>query len=151
LLKNCIYELSYLAKSRKIILKSNIPEKIYVEIDNSRFSQVIFNIITNAIKNTPPKGLVFIRLTEYQNHVDIIVKDTGIGITKEEKERLFQKFGKIERYGKGYNLDIEGVGLGLFISKGILDLHGGEILVESEGRNRGSTFIIRLFKKNITR
>jgi signal transduction histidine kinase len=75
------------------------------------------------------------------------VKDTGIGITNKEKEILFEKFGKIERYGMDLGVDIEGSGLGLYISKEIIELHGGVILVESEGRNRGSIFTVRLYKK----
>lgn len=74
------------------------------------------------------------------------MKDTGVGLTDKEKERIFQKFGKIERYGKDLGVDIEGVGLGLYISKEIVELHGGKILVESKGRNEGATFAIRLFK-----
>ncbi len=76
--------------------------------------------------------------------VDIKITDTGIGFTKEEKEKLFNKFGKIERFGKGLDVDIEGPGLGLYIANEIIKLHKGEILLHSEGRNRGSTFIIRL-------
>ncbi len=69
-----------------------------------------------------------------------------MGITPKEKELLFEKFGKIERYAMDLGVDIEGSGLGLYISKEIVELHGGQILVESEGRNRGSRFIIRLSK-----
>ena len=148
IVNNCIDELSYIAKSRNIFLESEILEEIYLDIDRLRIGQVIINIISNAIKNTPPKGLVIIRLTENQKYIDISVKDTGVGITDKEKKKLFQKFGKIERYGMGLDLDIEGVGLGLFISKEIIELHGGQILVESEGRNKGCEFIIRLFKNN---
>ena len=75
------------------------------------------------------------------------MKDTGVGITEKEKEMLFQKFGKIERYGMNLKVDIEGSGLGLYISKEIVHLHGGKILIESEGRNKGTNVIIRLFKK----
>lgn len=74
------------------------------------------------------------------------MRDNGVGLTQKEKERLFEKFGKIERYGMDLDVDIEGCGLGLYISKEIAELHGGQILVESEGRNKGATFTIRLFK-----
>lgn len=62
-------------------------------------------------------------------------------------DKLFKKFGKIERYGQNMEVDMEGSGLGLYISKQIIDLHGGSIWVESEGRNKGSKFVIRLYKK----
>ncbi|MFX1568080.1 MAG: ATP-binding protein, partial [Promethearchaeota archaeon] len=58
--------------------------------------------------------------------------------------RIFQKFGKIERYGKDYDVDIEGPGLGLYLAKQIIEMHKGEIKVESEGLNKGATFIIEL-------
>jgi signal transduction histidine kinase len=58
--------------------------------------------------------------------------------------RLFQQFGKIERYGQGMDIIPEGSGFGLFISKKIIELHGGDIWVESDGRNKGSTFYISL-------
>ena len=109
-------------------------------------SSNIVNIISNAIKNTPPHGKVFVKLNETIDYLDIIIQDTGVGITKEEEKILFQKFGKIERYGMNLDVDIEGVGLGLYISKEIVELHGGRILVESEGRNKGSIFTIRLNK-----
>ena len=146
IVNDCIEELSYIAKSRNIILESEVLEEIYLEIDRLRLGQVIINIISNAIKNTPPNGSVFIHLTENQKYIDISVKDTGVGITDKEKKKLFQKFGKIERYGMGLELDIEGAGLGLYISKEIIELHGGQIIVESEGRKKGSNFIIRLLK-----
>ena len=69
------------------------------------------------------------------------------GLTINEQEKLFQKFGKIERYGLNMDVDIECSGLGLYISKEIVELHGGQILVESEGRDKGSLFTIRLIKK----
>ena len=74
----------------------------------------------------------------------ISIHDNGIGITYEEKKRLFSQFGKIERYGQGLDIISDGSGLGLFISKKIIELHGGKISVKSRGRNKGSTFSFAL-------
>ncbi len=147
IIQDCIKELKYQADSREITIMDDLPTDSYFTIDKHRFTQVIVNIISNAIKNTPPHGKVFVKLSETIYYLDIIIQDTGVGITKEEENLLFQKFGKIERYGMNLDVDIEGVGLGLYISKEIVELHGGRILFESEGRNKGSTFTIRLNKK----
>ena len=119
---------------------------VYFKLDKHRFEQVFINILSNAIKNTPPHGQIFVILNETQDQIDVIIKDTGVGLTEDEKTKIFQKFGKIERYGMDLDVDIEGAGLGLYISREIVKLHGGEILVESEGRNKGCTFIVRLYK-----
>jgi len=146
ILNECIRDIKFIADNRKISLIENFPEVVYFDLDRLRFVEALINILSNAIKNTPPSGTVFISINETKDLIDISIKDTGIGITTEEKKILFQKFGKIERYGMNLDIDIEGVGIGLYISKEIVELHGGEILVESEGRNKGSTFIIRLKK-----
>ena len=74
----------------------------------------------------------------------ISIKDNGIGFTRQEKDNIFKKFGKVERYGKGMNIFSEGFGLGLYISKKIVKLHDGNISVGSKGRNKGSTFYFSL-------
>ncbi|GAG76819.1 unnamed protein product, partial [marine sediment metagenome] len=63
---------------------------------------------------------------------------------QKEIKQLFTQFGKIERYGQGWDVGIEGTGLGLYISKELMTLHDGKIWVESEGRNKGSTFFFSL-------
>jgi PAS domain S-box-containing protein len=146
IVKNCINENRYLASKRNIILELNLPEVVNIEIDKIRIEQVITNLLSNAIKNTPKKGIIRIKLEGKGNSVYFTIKDKGIGLTEKEMEKLFTKFGKIERYGQKMDIDIEGSGLGLFISKEIVDLHGGHIWVESAGRNEGSTFYIKLFK-----
>jgi signal transduction histidine kinase len=78
------------------------------------------------------------------NNANISMKDTGIGLTDEEKSKIFTQFGKIERYGQGFDVISEGSGLGLFISKKIIELHEGSIWVKSDGRNKGSTFCVSL-------
>jgi PAS domain S-box-containing protein len=146
LIRDCVNDMSYLADLRKQSIDINTPYRVNFEVDRLRFRQVITNIISNAIKNSPREGKVFINLSEEDKYIDIQVKDSGIGITEKEQGILFEKFGKIERYGMDLDVDIEGSGLGLYISKEIVELHGGQILVESEGRNKGSTFTVRLYK-----
>jgi len=73
------------------------------------------------------------------------VEDSGIGLTTDEMERIFTRFGKLERYGEGLEyIDIQGSGLGLYISKEIIELHNGHIWADSRGRGKGSTFTIKL-------
>ncbi|MFX1500854.1 MAG: sensor histidine kinase, partial [Promethearchaeota archaeon] len=105
---------------------------------------VINNLITNAIKYTPLNGTIEISSEVNDDFVTIAVHDNGIGIIEKEKERLFSQFGKIERFGQGFDIITEGSGLGLYIAKKVIDLHGGEIWVESDGRNKGSTFYFSL-------
>ncbi|MBY8986337.1 MAG: ATP-binding protein [Candidatus Lokiarchaeota archaeon] len=145
IIKECINEMDYLIESRELILMSDLPNKLEINVDKIRLQQVLTNILSNAIKNTPINGNIFINLFHNPEYTDLQIKDTGIGLTNKEKEMLFEKFGKIERYGKDLGVDIEGSGLGLFISKEIVELHGGQILVQSEGRNKGTAFTVRLF------
>ena len=145
-LKKCIDDIIFLAIKRNLTLELNLPDTLLLEIDRIRIEQVVINLLSNAIKNTPPGGKIHVNAIDNNNHVDIQFEDSGIGLTKEEKEILFTPFGKIERYGKNLNVDIEGTGIGLYLSKEIVELHGGELLVESLGRDQGSIFIIRLFK-----
>jgi signal transduction histidine kinase len=103
------------------------------------------NLLSNAIKNTSPNGDISITLNQDNDYATISVTDTGIGLTENEMKMLFTRFGKIERYGEEFEyIDIQGSGLGLFISKEIVDLHEGIIRAESEGRNKGSRFIVKL-------
>ena len=138
-------ELNYSIKDRKINLMLLLPESFQVNLDLVRIEQVIMNLLSNAIKNTPPDGEIVIKLIKKENFAEFSIRDTGIGISPEEMDMLFTKFGKLERYGEGFEyIDIQGTGLGLHISKEIVDSHEGEIRAESEGRNKGSTFIVRL-------
>lgn len=146
LIHDSIDKLSYFTKNRQ--LKINVPpsEPIYFNVDKIRVTQIVINLISNAIKNTPIGGEIYITSEDHQDYIDIEIKDTGIGLTENELKKLFTKFGKIERYGKGLDVNIEGSGLGLYISKYFAELHNGDILVESEGRNKGAKFTLRFFK-----
>lgn len=145
LIRESSKQMEHFAKERKLVLELNIQEAFYLEIDKIRIEQVIMNLLSNAVKNTPPIGKISIKLEKSDNWAIISISDTGVGLTREEMEILFTRFGKIERYGDGLEfINIQGSGLGLFISREIVDLHGGNIRAESEGRNKGSTFIVKL-------
>lgn len=142
----CCTDLEYWANKRNIKINHELPKEIFLSIDRIRMEQVVINILSNAIKYTPPKGNIYININGNNQWIDLSIRDTGIGLTKKEKEILFQKFGKIQRVSEDLDVEVEGSGLGLFISKEIVELHHGKILVESKGRGKGSTFILRLPK-----
>jgi len=147
-IKQSIDNVDYLRSHRNHTLKIDLPNELFMEIDVNRINQVFTNILSNSLKYTPPEGEIFVSLEENGNYIDIKFQDTGIGITEEEQKRLYQKFGKIERFGQGMDVDSEGPGLGLFISNEIIRLHNGKILLKSEGRNKGCIFNVRLNKPN---
>ena len=144
----CIHEIMGFVDNRKLTIISELPNDIFLGVDKLRLGQAIINLLSNAVKNTPKYGEILASVINHHKYIDIRIKDTGVGITTEEKERLFKKFGKIERYGLNMDVDIEGSGLGLYISKEIVELHGGKILLESKGRDKGSQFTIRLVKND---
>jgi two-component system phosphate regulon sensor histidine kinase PhoR len=147
IIKEAINDMKYLVSKRNLFLDSDLPYRIKIEVDHNRIKRVFTNLLSNAIKNTPPKGKINIYVRECDDYVDICIRDSGVGLIEKEKQKIFKKFGKIERYGKGMDIDTEGSGLGLYLSKKIVQLHGGQIFVESKGRNKGAEFIVRLHKK----
>ena len=107
--------------------------------DSARLSQVLWNLIQNAAKFTQSHGEVKVRITNpEQGWLRVEVTDTGIGIGREALPRIFDPFEQVEPGRSG------GLGLGLAISKAIVELHGGKISANSDGSQRGSTFVIEL-------
>jgi len=144
LIKSCVSDVDSFAKSRNIIIDLKINEDLILYLEKKQIYNVINNLLTNALKYTPPGGKIEIRSRKKIDYVIISIKDTGVGFTDEEKKQIFKQFGKIERYGQGLDVISDGTGLGLYISKRIIELHRGEIWMESEGSNKGSTFYISL-------
>jgi len=144
LVQQQLEDMVYLIKERDLEVEINFADTAIANIDPQKIEQVVINLLSNAIKNTPPQGKIKIEFEKKPPYLLLKFKDTGVGFTEKEKEKVFKRFGKIERYGKGLDINIEGSGLGLYISKEIIELHGGKIWVESEGRNKGSTFFIQL-------
>ena len=144
LIKFCVHELESLAERRNQSIKLDIHNELYANIEKEEIHDVLSNLLSNAIKYTPPMGKIEIKAELKEDYVVVSVKDNGIGFTEEQKTKIFQQFGKIERYGQGLDLGIDGTGLGLYISKKIVESHHGEIWMESEGRSKGSTFYFTL-------
>ncbi len=111
-----------------------------IKADKEKLKQVIANVIDNSVKYTP-KGKIEVDLIHYKDCFRLIVKDTGIGISKEVIPKLFSKFSRATNASK---TNIRGTGLGLFIAKEIITANKGKIWVESEGEGKGSQFIIEL-------
>lgn len=113
-------------------------EKVHITADQESMSQVWINLIHNSIKFTPSRGTITIQLQEYEKFVEIRIRDTGIGISEEQKQHIFERFYKAD---SSRNRTYGGSGLGLAIVKKVLDLHQGKIKVESEEGN-GTEFIV---------
>ena len=128
------------AKSIGIETKLSIPATIFA--DRLRIKQILFNLLSNALKFTPEGGRVEVEALSRDGFIEISVGDTGIGIPKELHEAVFDKFYQAGATTRGVR---EGTGLGLAISKALVDEHGGRIWLESEpGKGSRFTFTIPL-------
>ena len=142
LILGLIEEFQMEVKKKGIYLKlekisSKMPE---ILIDNSKIRQALFNIIDNAIKYTNQGGITIKCAFESEKY-KISIKDTGEGMTNKDAEKLFKSFS---RGPAGIKLWTEGAGLGLYVAKKFVELHGGNVWVKSDGKGKGSTFYIEL-------
>ncbi|MFX1356054.1 MAG: PAS domain S-box protein [Promethearchaeota archaeon] len=144
IIRDSIKSLEGKAKLHNQTILNKVEKDLITLFDKEKIEEVISNLLINAIKYTPKGGVITIESQIKNDSYIISVNDTGIGLTNEEKKQLFTQFGKIERYGQGWDIGIEGTGLGLYISKEIIELHDGKIWAESKGRNKGSTFYFSL-------
>jgi signal transduction histidine kinase len=122
----------------EVTLATN-PDLDLVTGDERRIRQVIFNLLSNAVKFTPAGGTVDVRAAQVDGEVRVSVADTGPGIARQDHERIFEEFQQTEA-GVGQR---EGTGLGLALSKRLVELHGGRIWVDSD-LGKGSTFVFTL-------
>ena len=133
-----------LATDKNIVLIPKISKGIYYRGDQERLKQAVRILLDNAIKYTPEDGQIQLCLTQSKRHVTVAVKDNGVGLTEEEKEKVLSRFYRVD---DGRNRALGGVGLGLNIADFIVQNHGGKIKIESVP-NQGSTFLIILPKYN---
>lgn len=119
----------------------DLPGKpLIINLDALKIQMVVENLISNAIKYSPDGSRVEVKLSGTSEGVKLSVKDTGIGIAKKDQARLFAKFGRIE---SDYSVKVQGTGLGLYLAKQIIELHGGSIALASSP-GKGSRFTVTL-------
>jgi signal transduction histidine kinase len=139
-----IERLSPLAVEGQLNLVNEIPSDLgTIEADPMRIEQVLTNLVSNAIKFTPENGSVTVSSQDLDDQVQVSVRDTGIGIPKEEQPHIFQRFYQVDGSA---TRSYRGAGLGLTICKFIIEYHRGSIWVDSE-IGQGSTFSFLLPKK----
>src|SRR3989475_5240266 len=131
------------AASKQLDVHLNLRANIYnVAADAAKFQQIIWNLLKNAIKFTPEEGEIAISsLNPSPEVLTISVRDTGIGIDPEVMRRIFDPF---EQGNRSFERRFGGLGLGLTISKSLAQAHGGTLTVQSDGPDRGSTFLLSM-------
>lgn len=109
--------------------------------DADRLQQIVWNLLTNAVKFTPKGGRIQVRVERVDSHIEIVVSDSGVGISKEFLPYVFDRFRQADASTTRIH---GGLGLGLSIVHQLVDLHGGSVSVQSEGEGKGATFTINL-------
>ncbi len=138
-----------LAREKNITMSTEVKDVLpSVDADRQRIQQVIYNLLSNAIKFTEPGGFVRVTLdisdgaAAGDKALRIAVADTGIGIKPEDQTRIFEAFEQVD---SSYARDQGGTGLGLALTRKLVELHGGTISVASDGvKGRGSVLTVRL-------
>ena len=130
------------ADAKSIRLQTTLdPAAGPISGDGDRLQQIVWNLLTNAVKFTPKGGRIHVKVERVDSHVEIIVSDTGVGISKEFLPYVFDRFRQADASTTRIH---GGLGLGLSIVHQLVDLHGGSVSVESEGEGKGATFRISL-------
>ena len=129
------------AEEKGIVLETQLPDvRVEVAGDNEALGQVVTNLLDNALKYTPKGGKVWVRLTSQSGNAVLEVQDTGIGIEPRDRERIFERFYRVD---KARSRELGGTGLGLSIVKHIVLAHNGKVSVDSTP-GTGSTFRVSL-------
>ncbi len=137
IIKRVVASLDMQAVKKSITIRTKVSEKLHQVIaDETRLAQVLFNLIENALKYTPPSGCVVVSAEEGDAHIKVSVADTGIGIPDKDLPRIFERFYRVD---KARSRELGGTGLGLSIVKHIVQAHNGEISVSSQS-GKGTTF-----------
>lgn len=139
LVSECLQSrLNILAKEASVILKSTLEEQIWAEVDPMRLEEVITNLVMNAIRFSPEGGMISLNLFQENQFLKVTVKDQGPSIRDEDRERVFQPFEQAQKTSR-----FGGLGLGLYISRQIARLHGGDVFLQEGSLGQGNKFEAR--------
>ena len=128
-------------------LQLDLPEEpTQIAADPLRLAQVLSNLLTNAAKYTDPRGTIQVRATADDHNVEISVTDSGVGLTQDALSAVFTMFSQVR---STQDRSEGGLGIGLALSKGVVELHGGTIEAHSAGPGKGSEFIVRLPRRTV--
>jgi two-component system CheB/CheR fusion protein len=139
-MKSLLNEISLLLEDmvskKKLQMLLEIAEDLpNIEADELKVKEIIYNLLSNAVKFTPEGGKIGMRAKKADSEIEIVVWDTGVGIAPENMGKIFEGFFRVDTR---YSRVTEGTGLGLPLSKKLVELHGGKFSVESEGLNKGT-------------
>lgn len=134
----------FLLKDKDIKIINNNNEKFSIHVDSILLGELFDNLISNAIKYSPSGSMIIIDTSRYQDYLLVSIKDQGFGLTQTQMNYIFDEFYKTDESRH----DLESSGLGMSISKRIIEKHGGQIWAESDGPGKGSTFFFTLPSKN---
>jgi histidine kinase len=143
LVQTTVKRLSPQATAKRITLHSSLPANLPpLQADEDRLTQVLVDLVANAIQYTPEGGNVTISAERKADEVHVSVQDTGVGIPPEHLANLFTRFYRVDK-SRSRNAG-GGSGIGLTIAKHLVEVHGGQIWAESKGDGQGSTFTFSL-------
>ena len=137
-IEKIVEDIRGLALIKNISIITNIPEGAILKADRVQIRRLLLNLLDNAIKYTPIKGVIEVKISSEKEFVTIVVNDNGIGIPSEELPHIFDRFYRVEKSRQG-----SGYGLGLSISKSIVEAHKGSISSQMSSNN-GTSFIVSL-------
>jgi PAS domain S-box-containing protein len=129
------------ASAKKIHVQVSAPAPVSVVGDPNRLQQVVWNLVSNAVKFTPPGGHVRVAIGAVNDHAELEVTDTGVGISSAFLPYVFDRFRQADG---SFTRPHGGLGLGLAIARHLVELHGGSVEAKSEGEGKGATFVVRL-------